>query len=474
MESTKDALIEAMTDESLPLFTTDRTQPVRLRMGENEAGDKPLTVMEVFQKTAKRYASQPALHQKIVAEVSAALHRTSVSEHFKVYVYMALNFFLIVFDMQGTKADDTTWTTWTWKEYEDNVYAFAKALMSLGFEKFDTINIIGFNSPEWFMANFGAIAAGGVPAGTYTTNLPEACKYVASHSEAKVIVCEGVKQLQKYLQIATDLPKLKALVMYGPDEIPDEAKTKCSVPVYKFDEFLNLGKDIELSAVDERIAAQRPNETCTLIYTSGTTGNPKAVMITHDNLTWVTQRVIEALSWNLCNEDHMVSFLPLSHIAAQMLDMHCAIHSGLQVWFAQPDALRGSIGTTLKQVRPTMFFGVPRVWEKIYDKMQEVAKQTTGVKKTISTWAKAQCLQKQLNDQYGTANATCTTGILYPVAHKLISQVHVALGLDRCKAFFTAAAPIEYKVLEYFASIGIPIYEVFGQSECKFKIFQVL
>jgi long-chain-fatty-acid--CoA ligase ACSBG len=430
----KDALIEAMTDAALPIFTTDRRQPVRLAIGKDKAGVAPITVMDVFQKTAKKYASKPAIHQKVLSE--------------------------------GKTADETEWTTWTWKEYEEQVYAFAKALVSLGFEKFDTINIIGFNSPEWFMSNFGAIAAGGIPAGTYTTNLPEACKYVASHSEAKVVVCEGVKQLEKYLEIGNDLPNLKALVMYGPDAVPENVTEKCSVPVYKFDAFLELGKDVETSVIDERIQAQKPNETCTLIYTSGTTGNPKAVMITHDNLTWVTPRVLEEFSWTMTNDDHVVSFLPLSHIAAQMLDMHCAIQTGNQVWFAQPDALRGSIGATLKQVRPTMFFGVPRVWEKIYDKMQEVAKQNTGIKKSISTWAKAQCLRHQQTCQYGGENPACTTISFYPIAHKLISKVHVALGLDRCRAFFTAAAPIEYKVLEYFASIDIPIYEVFGQSEC--------
>jgi long-chain-fatty-acid--CoA ligase ACSBG len=108
--------------------------------------------------------------------------------------------------------EDIPYTTWTWKEYREKVDAFGKSLISLGFEPFDIINVIGFNSPEWFIANFGAIAAGGVAAGIYSTNLADACKYISMHSESKVVVCEGLKQLEKYYSIASDLPNLKALV----------------------------------------------------------------------------------------------------------------------------------------------------------------------------------------------------------------------------------------------------------------------
>jgi long-chain-fatty-acid--CoA ligase ACSBG len=152
-------------------------------------------------------------------------------------------------------------------------------LLSIGFEKFDAVNIIGFNSPEWFFSNFGAIAAGGVAAGIYTTNNTEACKYVTEHSKAKVVVCEGVKQLEKYYPIANDLPNLKALVMYGPDQLPGDVKDKCSVPCYSYADFLLLGKDISDETLKVRTDSWQAGETCTLIYTSGTTGPPKAVMV---------------------------------------------------------------------------------------------------------------------------------------------------------------------------------------------------
>lgn len=270
----------------------------------------------------------------------------------------------------------TPWKTWTWREYRAQVDAFGVALIRIGgCGKFDVVNILGFNAPEWFFANFGAMAAGCVPAGIYATNNAAACHYISAHSQAKVVVVEGAKQLQKYLEIAQDLPFLKAIVVYGEDTLPSNA-TQCKVPCYVWKDFLKAGtstskddttNNTTTNTLKERSASWKPGETCTLIYTSGTTGPPKAVMITNDNITWtVRTMLLVTRRGKMDDSDHMISYLPLSHIAAQMLDMHMPLKTGTQIHFAQPDALQGTLGMTLKEVRPTVFFGVPRVWEKIY------------------------------------------------------------------------------------------------------------
>jgi long-chain-fatty-acid--CoA ligase ACSBG len=416
---------------SEPFSTSDKTQPVKIRMGEGAAAFEPKTQMQAFDEAVAKFGDKPALHQKVISK--------------------------------GATAANTPWTTWTWSEYRKNVDEFAKSLLSLGFDRFDTINIIGFNSPEWHFSNFGAIAAGGIAAGIYATNGPDGCKYQAEHSGAKVIVVEGVKQLEKFYSIASELPKLKALVMYGPDDVPEDVTSKVSVPVYSFSDFLKLGVDVSDTDLKARAEDQKPNEVTTLIYTSGTTGPPKAVMLTHDNILWTSVTQMSTMAKTLTNDDHMISYLPLSHIAAQMLDMHCPMIQGVQIWFAQADALRGSLGATLKEVRPTIFFGVPRVWEKIYDKMQEVAKSSTGLKKSLSTWAKGKSAKYWKNHQFGGSKKTPS---FFGLASKLLGKVRDALGLDRCWACYVSAAPIEVKILEYFASINIPILELFGQSEC--------
>jgi long-chain-fatty-acid--CoA ligase ACSBG len=420
-----------MTD--LPISTADVSKEVKIRMGkEGQSALPPTTVMKKFDAVVKKHGDKPAFHQKVLKP--------------------------------GVKAADTPWTTWTWKEYRANVEAFGKGLLSIGFEKYDIINILGFNSPEWFMANCGAIAAGGVAAGIYATNLADSCKYISEHSKAKVVVCEGVKQLEKYYEISKDLPNLKALVMYGPDAVPSDIKSKCTVPVYTFADFLALGKDISDADFKARCDSCKPGETCTLIYTSGTTGPPKAVMITNDNITWTVQTMMLTTPRGFMDHtDVMISYLPLSHIAAQMLDLHQPLETGCQIYFAQPDALKGSLGATLKEVRPTIMFGVPRVWEKIYEKLQEVARSSTGITKTLSTWAKKQGAAHWDSKEFGSKSGS---PFFFFLAKKLLHKAHVKLGFDRCVGFYVGAAPIEVKILKYFASLNIPIMELFGQSEC--------
>lgn len=413
----------------MPLTTTRIDGEVDIRLEkEGPASWEPKTVFQVFEETVKKHGTRPALHFKKVAP--------------------------------GGDLANTDWTIYTWAQYYDLVFTFAKSLISLDFKAHKAINIIGFNSPEWLIANCGAIAAGGVAVGIYTTNNTEACKYITEHSEAEVVVVENRKQLEKYLKISHELPHLKALVLWEGTAKDMEAR----VPIYTWGEFMELGKGVTDEAVKARIAAQRPGHCCTLIYTSGTTGPPKAVMVSHDSLTWTVRNFVEALWFPLTADDRSVSYLPLSHVAAQMLDIHCPIYTGAKIYFAQPDALRGSLGITLKEVRPTYFFGVPRVWEKIYEKMQEVGRSTTGVKKAIATWAKAKGLEKNRMQQFGGGGGA---PLGFGCAHALIlSKVKGALGLDQAKICITSAAPISVEVLEYFSSLDIPVLELFGQSEC--------
>ena len=182
------------------------------------------------------------------------------------------------------------------------------------------------------------------------------------------------------------------------------------------------------------------------------TGPPKAVMITHDNATWTAQAQLSTMPRTMDYNDCIISYLPLSHIAAQMLDMYCCIMTGTQVWFAQPDALRGSLGATLKYVRPTVFFGVPRVWEKIYDKMQMVAKESKGLKKKISTWAKGRASQHWDNHQFGGSQKS---PFMYGLASKLLGKVRLALGLDRVRHNFC----IWFQTSETF-TLCTPIREI--------------
>uniref|UniRef100_A0A8C9VXM2 long-chain-fatty-acid--CoA ligase n=1 Tax=Scleropages formosus TaxID=113540 RepID=A0A8C9VXM2_SCLFO len=397
------------------LWSSARDQPVQLRMVSSGPGSEtPMTIMQMFQETVGSYGHLPALVAK----------------------------------QQGQ------WETLTYHEYYQQCRAAAKSFLKLGLERYHGVGILGFNSPEWLIADIGCIMAGGLAVGIYTTNSPEACQYVADHCEANIVVVEDHKQLVKILKVKDQLPHLKAIIQYK-DELEQKLPN-----LYTWEEFLQLGQGLPDDILDQIISSQKANECCSLIYTSGTTGNPKGVMLSHDNVTWMANMV--GVMTELKGEEVIVSYLPLSHVAAQVNDIWICMRYAGTVYFADADALKGSLVNTLREVRPTSFLGVPRVYEKIQEKMKAVEAKSSTVKKWVADWAKSIGLQASYNAMNG--NPTVPWG--YMVASNLVfKKVRQALGLDRCKACYTGAAPIAKETLEYFMSLGIPLYELYGMSE---------
>jgi len=380
------------------------------------------------------------------------------------------------------KCERDGWQTWSWAAYYAQSMGVAKALLSdsIGFAAHDCVNVIGFNSPEWFMAQMGAILAGGKAAGVYTTNEPAACSYQASHSEAKVIFVEDAKQLTKYLGFKEELSTLKSLVQWS-GAVP--AGVSGRVRAMSWSGFLELGASVPESTVQQRMDAVEPGHVATLIYTSGTTGNPKAVMISHDNIVYESLACLDQLfsgvmfTGSVPSELRIVSYLPLSHVAAQMLDIcspivvtACGRRFGLEAftstyyttWFADPNALKGTLPKTLAAARPTLFLGVPRVWEKIREKLLEVGKQTKGPAKALSTFAKKHAAMASKARQLG-GNGKVTVG--YVLTAWVLKLIKKKLGLDQCVACLTAAAPMPAEVSAYFASLDIDLLDVYGMSE---------
>uniref|UniRef100_A0A8C2YVH8 long-chain-fatty-acid--CoA ligase n=1 Tax=Cyclopterus lumpus TaxID=8103 RepID=A0A8C2YVH8_CYCLU len=214
---------------------------------------------------------------------------------------------------------------------------------------------------------------------------------------------------------------------------------------------MKLGEEVPDEQLNAVIDSLRANECCTLIFTSGTTGNPKGVMLSHDNLTWTVRTAASMLNLKYA-EEVMVSYLPLSHVAAQLVDMWLCVCFAMTTYFAEPDALKGSLVNTLKEAHPTCFLGVPRVWEKMQEKMKAVGAKASPMRSTVAGWAKS---IEQLKVPWG-----------FTLANNLVfKKVRESLGLDRCKLCFTGAAPITKDTLEYFMSLNIPLLELYGMSE---------
>ncbi|MBQ0719870.1 MAG: AMP-binding protein [Gammaproteobacteria bacterium] len=374
------------------------------------------TVMEAMDTCAAKFAALPALRSKIKGQ----------------------------------------WQTVTWAEYHAQIRLVARAMMALGLAPKEGLAIIGNNCPQWFIANNAAIYSGALPAGIYATNSPEQCHYIAENCDATIAVVENSEQLGKFQVIAHRLPKLKAIIVMTErvDTSVNSAATPQQIVAWK--DLPALAQQVSEEALDSRIKAQTADDICTLIYTSGTTGNPKGVMLSHRNLTWSSKTAIDFFA--LTSDDRVISYLPLSHIAEQIFTLHMPMYSGGCTSFAESLDL---LGDNLREVRPTRFLGVPRVWEKIQAKIVAAGQASPPQRKKIVAWARKQGLAGGYAKQQGQS-----LPLFFGVANKLVfSKVRQQLGFDRCLHLLTGAAPISLDTLEFFLSLGLPVCEIYGMSE---------
>ena len=347
------------------------------------------------------------------------------------------------------------WQTTTWSEYEREVKRAARSLIALGVKPGEGVSLIGQNSTEWVIADVAAIYAGAMPAGIYTTSSAEQVRYITDHCDARVSFADTPAQVAKFVAEKANMPKLEVVVqMLG---VPEENAGNGTLRVIGWREFLAAGDSVPESQLEARMNAQKPDDTCTLIYTSGTTGEPKAVMITHTNCVWTARAALEPIGANA--DEISISYLPLSHIAEQILTIHGPMALGSLLYFAESIE---KLGENLAEIRPTLFMGVPRVWEKIQAKMMAAGANAPPMRKKLVAWARRQGLAGGMAEQRGEKKP-----LLYPLAKKLVfDTVRKRLGLDRARVCVTSAAPISRDTLDFFLALGIPLLEVYGMSEC--------
>ncbi|MBL9105243.1 MAG: AMP-binding protein [Myxococcales bacterium] len=346
------------------------------------------------------------------------------------------------------------WQPLSWTDYAALVRRVGRALIALGVPFGQATCILGYNRLEWVAFAVGTMAAGGVPAGIYTTCSPSETQYIIEHAEASVVLVENREQYQKIAQERHRLPGLKHIVLM------QGARVDGDPMALTWEEFLARGDATSEAALDERTRRIDEDDSAAYIYTSGTTGPPKAVMITHRNCVWTAEGIGRAL--DLRPDYCSLSYLPLSHIAEQVFTIHGPAVLGNAVYFAEAlEKLRDN----LLEVQPHVFFGVPRVWEKFHAALSARLSQATGVKARLLAWARGVARDVHARKNRGQ-QPSAVLALQYRLANKLIfGKLKPAIGFGRIKLCSSGAAPIAAEVLEFFASLDIVIHEVYGQSE---------
>ncbi|MEK6534317.1 MAG: AMP-binding protein [Thermodesulfobacteriota bacterium] len=351
------------------------------------------------------------------------------------------------------------WHDIHWSEYLEKVKDVALGLHELGVCKGDHVAIIGENQPEWLFSALGAMSAGATFVGIYTTNPVKECEYVVGHSGAVIYICEDEEQLDKALAFRQNTPTLRKMIVWDMEGLRHFQDPM----VMSFDDLLALGRKTaeEDPLLFERLVAGGCGEDIAgIIYTSGTTGPPKGAMLAHEGYLWMGSHTTSLIRAG--RDDETISFLPLNHIYEQIFDLMIHLTVGHIVNFTENT---DTVMMDMRDVSPTVFHAVPRIWEKYYSGIV--------LKMGDATWFKQVAYRTALG--IGTRyNEEKLAGRSPSFALRFANQIasfavfrklKERLGFDRVQIGFSGAAPISHNILKYFQSIGITIREGYGMTE---------
>ncbi len=349
------------------------------------------------------------------------------------------------------------WRGSSWLEYEIAVRHVAGALLSWGLEPNQVVAVLGENRPEWVISDLGIMMASGSSAGIYATNAPDGVQYVLEHSDSRFVILENAEQLEKVLEVRTNLPLLERIVV-----MDDKGLKQFKDPQVVFwPQFIEQGRAWleqpgNAAALEGRIAARQKDDPALFIYTSGTTGRPKGAVLSHKNLVFAASAMSELNP--MFDTDEVLSFLPLSHITERMLSVAFPARYGYAVNFVESPE---TVLENLREVRPTVFFAVPRIWEKLMSGVEVRMTRADSLKRLAYRWAAVQGRQsapRRLENR--------PVGLVPNLAYlSVLRSLKQKLGLDRARFVLSGSAPIAPSVLEFFHGLGVPIREGYGQTE---------
>ncbi|MGA7461894.1 MAG: long-chain fatty acid--CoA ligase [Candidatus Korobacteraceae bacterium] len=336
-----------------------------------------------------------------------------------------------------------TWKAISAHQLRSWVYATARQLQAWGVKKGDRVILLSENRPEWAIADFACLLLGVVDVPIYATQTSEQCLFVLQNSEARIAFVSTRKQYEK-LAAMRDQTSLEYIVIM--DDAPELTD---AIPMQSFLRDAPQDDDPALNAIGERID---PDDLATLIYTSGTTGTPKGVMLTHGNIA--SNLNVSLNMYEFDKDDLCISFLPLSHVTARHLD-YALFYAGVPLAYCP---VIDDLPRTMREVHPTLIVAVPRVYEKVYNQVQNKAH---GVKRVLIQWA----LRVGATNRQTILRGETPTSLSWKVADALVfSKIREGLG-GRARVFVSGGAPLGKEIATWYADVGIRIHEGYGLTE---------
>jgi long-chain acyl-CoA synthetase len=358
------------------------------------------------------------------------------------------------------------WQEVTWAAYWTQVELVAHALLALGVEPGDRVAVHAENRPEWLYADLGTVAVKAITVGLYPTNPPAEVAYLLADSGAKVLIAEDQEQVDKALAVLDECPSLRRIVYLEPRGIRGRYDDDV---LMSWPELLALGAEHRAErpgAVDRLMAQATPDDVMTLIYTSGTTGPPKGVMLTVANVEFAVRTLVLGGGFTSpppSERDLVLSYLPLCHVAERAFTVWFNAAAGVQVNFAESiDTVQAS----LREVQPTILFGVPRIWEKVLAQVDIKLESASPVKRAVTRfWLRVADRAGDVLVRTGGRHTLWTRaayGIGWVFCYRSLRE---RLGMRRVRYAASGAAPIAPGVLKFYMGIGVPMHEVYGMSE---------
>ncbi len=352
------------------------------------------------------------------------------------------------------------WKPLTWREYHDRAARFGLGLRAMGLQPGGHVGVLSENRVHWVLAQMGAGLVGAVTVGVYPTSPAPEVAYVLGHADVEIVVCEDQEQTDKVLSALDRLPRLRKIVVVEKKGLRNTAPA-IRDRVILFSEVEALGEREAAAGtriIDEALAAQRLDDVGLMIYTSGSTGKPKGAMISYGNIRAVVPGIVQRLGLD-ADTTHL-SYLPLCHVAEQMLTTFVPLYTGSRVSFGE--SIR-TVQEDLRELAPSMFLGVPRIWEKLHAAINIRMQEANGLQRWIYTRALAGCAPFAGKP---AESRTLTERLVFMASYWLIFRsLQNFIGLRKAKVALTGAASIPPSIVSFFRTLGVPLVEVYGLTE---------